>query len=53
VTLDVTVEKQMSSDETGRLPPVALGGLGVTTRSVLPGAEAVYMAELMLLSPDE
>lgn len=53
VILDVTVEKQMLSDETGRLLPVELGGNGVTTASVLLGAEAVYVAELTLLSPQE
>jgi hypothetical protein len=43
----------MSSDETERLLPVELGGIGVTTASVPPSAEAVYTAELTLLSLEE
>jgi hypothetical protein len=53
VTLDVTVEKQIFSGETEILALVELGGIGVTTASVLPGALAVYIAELTLLSPEE
>jgi hypothetical protein len=41
------------SDETEILLPAALGGIGVTTASVPPSAEAVYIAELTLLSPEE
>jgi hypothetical protein len=43
----------MSSDETEILALAELGGIGVATASVLPGAEAVYIAELTLLSPEE
>jgi hypothetical protein len=53
VTLNVTVKRQMSSDETEILALAELGGIGVATASVLPGAEAVYIAELTLLSPEE
>lgn len=58
MTLDVTVERQTSSEESVTLP---LAELGVTTyklsdevdEAVLPGAVAAYVAELTLLSPGE
>ena len=64
VILDVTVERQMLSDEmpadempADEMPsdktPMELGGTGVTRASVFPGAVAVYITELTLLSPDK
>jgi hypothetical protein len=43
----------MLSSEIEILALVELGGTGVTTASVLPSAEAVYITELTLLSPEE
>jgi hypothetical protein len=58
VRLDVTVERQMLSDETGRLALVELGSISYelsdrVDEAVLPGVVAVYIAELTLLSSDE
>jgi hypothetical protein len=57
VTLDVTVERQMLSDETGRLALVELGDIayeldGAVEAAVLRGAVAVYITELSLLSSE-
>lgn len=34
------------------MPPMELGGIGVTITKVLPGAVAVYTAELTLLASE-
>ena len=57
VTLDVTVERQISSDDTGRLSVVELVGKPSELDSaaeliVIPSGVAVYIAELTPLPSD-
>lgn len=49
MTLEVTVERHMSSE----LSTMEFGGIGVTITIVLPGAVAVYIAELTSLFSKE